>query len=53
MTNYAKTYLFVIIVVITLKQEVSKNYWCLFLVLPICFTNLCPKLPGFLGGRGS
>jgi len=53
MTTYAKTYLFVIIVVITLKQEVSKNYWFLFLVLSICFTNLCPKLPGFLGGRGS
>ena len=49
MTTYAKTYLFVIIVVITLKQEVSKNYWFLFLVLSICFTNLCPKLPGFLG----
>lgn len=48
-----KNYLFVITVVITLKQEGSKNYRFLCLGLSICFTNLYPKLPGFLGGRHS
>ena len=43
----------VIVVVITLKQEVSKNSQSLLLVLSVCFTNLHPKLSSFLGDRGS
>lgn len=43
----------IIVVVITLKQEVSKNSPFLSLVLSVCFTNLRPKLSSFLGDRGS